>query len=72
MRRAIAATGLAAGLALSFVPSASASVIVCETYSPKGVCIPSWCFTAANVLSLAYETAGGNPFSPFGDLHCID
>jgi hypothetical protein len=71
MRRLIAAAGLAAGLGLSFVPAASASVIACETYSPKGVCIPSACFTAANVVSLVNDAAG-EPLGPGTFPHCID
>lgn len=70
MRRALAVTGLAAGLALSFVPSAAqADPLPCDPYVTK-VCVPHACFTAALVVSTVNEAAG-EPLPP-GFPHCID
>lgn len=73
MRRTLALSGLALGLALSVAPSASAAnPLPCETYGPqKPVCIPSWCFTLALVIDEANE-ALGEPLGPNPPPQCID
>ncbi len=70
MRTKIVLATLVAGFAASFAPAANAGPVVCEPYFEK-VCVPSACFTAANVISTVNEAAG-KPLGPGTFPHCID